>query len=79
MVPVTTYDIEANNGNGRIWLVEGDGSRRPLTAPEFNASKPAVDPTGSRLAFVASVGDEKTKQIYVSDLDRRPIPIRPSL
>jgi len=70
VVPVTTYDIAANTGSGRIWLVEGDGSRRPLTAPEFNASKPAVDPTGSRLAFVASVGEEKIKQIHVSDFDR---------
>jgi dipeptidyl aminopeptidase/acylaminoacyl peptidase len=70
VVPVTTYDIAANKGSGRIWLIEGDGSRRPLTHPDFNASKPAVDPTGSRLAFIASVGDEKVKQVFVSDLDQ---------
>ena len=69
VVPVTTYDIAANIGSSQIWLVDGDGSRKPLTAGEFNASKPAVDPSGSRLAFVASVGDDKVKQIYVSDLD----------
>jgi dipeptidyl aminopeptidase/acylaminoacyl peptidase len=69
VVPVTTYDIAANTGSGRIWLVEGNGSRRPLTASDYNASKPAVDPSGSKLAFVASVGEEKVKQVYVFDLD----------
>lgn len=67
-VPVTTYDIAANSASSQIWLVDHDGSRRPLTAGEFNASKPAVDPAGSKLAFVASVGEDKVKQIYVSDL-----------
>jgi dipeptidyl aminopeptidase/acylaminoacyl peptidase len=69
VVPVTTYDIAANRGSSQIWLVDGDGSRKPLTTGEFNASKPAVDPSGSKLAFVASVGEDKVKQIYVSDLD----------
>jgi dipeptidyl aminopeptidase/acylaminoacyl peptidase len=69
VVPVTTYDLAANSGSSRIWLVDEDGSRKPLTAPEFNASKPVVDASGSRLAFVASVGEDKVKQIYVSDLD----------
>src|SRR5687768_8466382 len=68
VVPVTTYDIAENKGNGRIWLIESDGSRRPLTAPGFNASKPVVDPTGSKLAFVAPVGEEGTKEIHVSEL-----------
>ena len=33
VVPVTTFDVAANKGNGRIWLIEQDGSPRPLTAP----------------------------------------------
>jgi dipeptidyl aminopeptidase/acylaminoacyl peptidase len=70
VVPVTTYDIAANKGTGRIWLIEADHTRRPLTALIFNASKPVVDTTGTRLAFVGAVGDEKIKQVYVSDLDR---------
>ncbi|HSO49211.1 MAG TPA: hypothetical protein VLS86_01575, partial [Acidimicrobiia bacterium] len=69
VVPVTTYDITANRGSSQIWLVDGNGSRKALTAPEFNASKPAVDPTGTRLAFVASIGEDKVKQIYISDVD----------
>ena len=73
-VPVTTYDVDANKGNGRIWLIESDGSRRPLTLPGFNATKPAVDPTGTRLAFLASVGDEPAKQLYVSALDQEADP-----
>lgn len=74
VVPVTTYDITANKGNGRIWLIEGDGAKRPLTASDFNASKPVVDPAGSKLAFVAAVGEEKIKQVYVSDLDQEAHP-----
>ncbi|MGH8927853.1 MAG: S9 family peptidase, partial [Acidimicrobiia bacterium] len=68
VVPVTTYDVDSNRGTGRIWLVDADRSRRALTASEFNASKPVVDRSGTRLAFVASVGEEKTKQLFVSDL-----------
>jgi dipeptidyl aminopeptidase/acylaminoacyl peptidase len=74
VVPVTTHDIASNKGSGRIWLIEGEDSRRPLTHPDFNASKPAVDLSGTKLAFVASVGDEKVKQVYVSDLDREAHP-----
>jgi dipeptidyl aminopeptidase/acylaminoacyl peptidase len=73
-VPVTTYDVDANKGNGQIWLVEGDRARTPLTASGFNASKPAVDPTATKLAFVASVGEETTKQVYVSALDEEADP-----
>ena len=68
VVPVTTYDVAANKANGRIWLVEGDGARRPLTAPGFNASKPAVGASGAKVAFLAAAGEESTKQIYVSDI-----------
>ena len=74
VVPVTTYDIAANKGSGRIWLIEHDGSRRPLTAPDFNASKPTVHPTDSKLAFIASIGDDKVKQVFVSDLDQEAHP-----
>ncbi|HSL25609.1 MAG TPA: S9 family peptidase [Acidimicrobiia bacterium] len=68
VVPVTTFDVAANKGNGRIWLIEQDGSPRPLTAPGFNAAKPAVAPTGERVAFIANNGDGP-KQLYVSRLE----------
>lgn len=67
VVPVTTYDIEANKGSGRIWLVSADGKTQPLTSPEFNAAKPAVSPKGDRMAFVGSTG-EGPKQVYVTSL-----------
>ena len=69
VVPVTTYDVAANSGRSQIWLVDEDGARKPLTSGDFNASKPAVDPSGSKLAFVAAIGEDKVKQIYVSGMD----------
>jgi dipeptidyl aminopeptidase/acylaminoacyl peptidase len=73
VVPVTTYDVGANKGNGRIWLIESPGSARPLTAPGFNAAKPAVAPTGAKVAFVANAGDGP-KQLFVSPLDQEAHP-----
>lgn len=69
VVPVTTYDIEANKGTGRLWLVSAGGKTEPLTSQEFSAAKPAVSPAGDRIAFVASTGDGP-KQVYVAPLDQ---------
>jgi dipeptidyl aminopeptidase/acylaminoacyl peptidase len=68
VVPVITYDIDANKGNGRLWLIPPHAEPRPLTVDEFNAAKPAVSPQRDQVAFVASIG-EGQKQVYVGSLD----------
>jgi dipeptidyl aminopeptidase/acylaminoacyl peptidase len=72
VVPVTTYDVEANKGNGSIWIIE-NGQSRKWTSDEINASKPAVSPDRQQVAFVAAVGDGP-KQIHLGPLDQ---PISP--
>jgi dipeptidyl aminopeptidase/acylaminoacyl peptidase len=68
-VPVTTYDIEKNEGRGRIWLVPAKGGEpRPLTAPEFSSGSPAFAPDGRRLAFTRKA-DKGKSQLYVMPLD----------
>ncbi len=53
IVPVTTYDMEANKGTTRLWWVPDDGGdARPQTSAEVSSEQPAVSPDGRRLAFV---------------------------
>ena len=71
-VPVTTYDLEKNEGRGRIWLAPAKGPSpgepRALTAAEFSSADPAFSPDGRRLAFTRK--DAKGKaQIHVLPLD----------
>ena len=68
-VAVTTYDLEKNEGRGRIWLVPArDGEPRPLTSPEHSSGDPAFSPDGRWLAFTRK--DEKKKaQLHVLPLD----------
>ncbi len=69
VVPVTTYDLELNEGRTRLWLVpQPGGEPRALTAAEFSSSEPAFSPDGGRLAFVRKRDKEKA-QLYVMRLD----------
>ncbi|MBI4364356.1 MAG: S9 family peptidase [Candidatus Latescibacteria bacterium] len=69
VVPVTNYDIEANKGKQRLWLVPtGGGEPRPLTSDEHSSAEPSVSPDGRLLCFVRSRGEEKP-QIHVMPLD----------
>lgn len=68
VVPVTTYDVDENQGTTRLWLVDGEGGSEPLTPEELNATKPIVSPDLRRLAFVAAKRGESDKQLYVVDL-----------
>ena len=74
VVPVTTYDMEKNEGATRLWLHplgpdgEPAGEPRPLTAPDVSSSEPAVSPDGRSLAFVRRRGKEKA-QLHVMPLD----------
>ena len=71
-VPVTTYDMEKNEGKSRIWLVPAKGAApgepRALTSAEFSSVDPAFSPDGKRLAFMRK--DAKGRaQLHVMALD----------
>lgn len=69
VVPVTSYDVPANKGTGRLWLVPVDGSApRPLTSDEHSSNEPAICPEGSRLCFIRAQGEAKP-QLYIMPLD----------
>ncbi|MHC4470668.1 MAG: TolB family protein, partial [Planctomycetota bacterium] len=71
IVPVTTYDMEANEGATRLWLVPADargagaGGRddpaRVLTTAEASSGQASWSPDGRRIAFVRKPGGEKKK------------------
>src|SRR5690554_2535683 len=66
VAPVTSYDVETDKGETRLWLFSPDGSvERPLTSQGQSASSPAFSPDSSRLAFVSSRSDDEAGQIYV--------------
>lgn len=67
VVPVTTYDLDTNEGRTRLWRVDPGGADPiPLTTPDASSSKPALSPDGRRLAFLREQGGEK--QVHVLDL-----------
>jgi dipeptidyl aminopeptidase/acylaminoacyl peptidase len=66
--PVTTYDMQKNEGATRLWLQPEGGEARPLTASDATSTDPAVSPDGRRLAFARRRGSEKS-QIHVQWLD----------
>ena len=71
-VTVTTYDLEKNQGRGRIWLMSAapgreGGDPRPLTAAEASSSEPAFSPDGTRLAFTRK-GENGKAQLHVLPL-----------
>lgn len=58
IVPVTTYEVEADKGATRLWRVPvGDGTPRSLTSADCSSSEPAVSPDGRLVAFVRKPGD----------------------
>src|SRR5439155_5810054 len=68
-VAVTTYDLEKNEGRGRIWLVPvAGGEPRALTAPEHASQQPAFSPDGRQLAFTRK-SDKGKWQLYVMPVD----------
>src|SRR5262245_33117367 len=69
-VPVTSFDMEKNEGKGRIWRVPADGSApTPLTASDASAGEPAFSPDGKRLAFTRKTNQADKAQLYVMAVD----------
>src|SRR5690625_7495419 len=53
VAPVTSYDMDSDEAETRLWLFAADGSsERPLTAEGQSASSPVFSPDGKQLAFV---------------------------
>ncbi|AKS40413.1 S9 family peptidase [Wenzhouxiangella marina] len=70
VVPVTSYDVESDESETRLWLLSAEGGvQRPLTAAGLSASSPVFSPDGRRLAFVSKRDDDEAGQIYVLDMD----------
>lgn len=66
VVPVTTYDLEENKGNTRLYRIQ-DGRSEPLTASNRSSTAPVIDPEGVRLAFLREV--EQLPQLHVMQLN----------
>ncbi len=70
VVPVTTYDLEKNEGTTRLWRVPlAGGEPVALTSAEASSSAPALSPDGSKLAFVRKGGKKNKPQLHVMPLD----------
>jgi dipeptidyl aminopeptidase/acylaminoacyl peptidase len=66
---VTTYNMEANSGTSRIFLVSIDGgSSREFQTGFKSASEPCWSPNGKEIAFVAD-DSNGVPQIYVKGID----------
>jgi dipeptidyl aminopeptidase/acylaminoacyl peptidase len=50
--PVTTFDMEKNEGKTRLYRLNAGSEPTPLTSAEVNASEPALSPDGRRLVYV---------------------------
>ena len=71
VAPVTSYDLDSDDGETRLWLFHADGSKqRPVTAQGQNASSPVFSPDGSHLAFVSRRQDDEQGQIYLLPMDQ---------
>ncbi len=74
VVPVTTFDMDANKGTTRLWLVDltdGGAAPRALTSTVSSSGQPSVSPDGKRVAFLRKTGDaEKPRnQVFVMPID----------
>ena len=70
VVPVTTFDVEADESETRLWLLSASGDvQRPLTVAGLSASNPVFSPDGRRLAFTGTRNDDDVPQIYVLPMD----------
>jgi len=71
VVPVTTFDLDKNEGRTRLWMISATGAfePRPLTAPELTSTAPRISPDGTRVAFVRKRDKAEKAQLHVLPLD----------
>ncbi len=69
VVPVTTYDLEQNEGTTRLWHVAGNGEKRPLTSSTRSSSQPALSADGAQLAFVRKPEADAKPQLHIMSLN----------
>src|SRR5262249_56801651 len=62
VVGATEYDIEANRGTERLWLLP---ERRPLTAADASSGHPALRPDGEVVAFLRKPDGSPHAQLWV--------------
>ncbi|MCU0977045.1 MAG: S9 family peptidase [Steroidobacteraceae bacterium] len=70
VVPVTTFDVEKNEGATDLYMIPTDGGEtRRITTADASDSSPAWSPDGRHIAFVSKRGDDKEPQVYVIATD----------
>lgn len=70
VVPVTSYDVETDESETRLYLLSPNGGvQRPLTAEGSSASSPVFSPDGTKLAFASKRDEDEAAQIYVLPMD----------
>jgi dipeptidyl aminopeptidase/acylaminoacyl peptidase len=66
VVGATIYDIEANHGTERLWLLP---ERLPLTPADVSCGHPALRADGRRLAFLRKPQGQEIDQLWVMPMD----------
>jgi dipeptidyl aminopeptidase/acylaminoacyl peptidase len=66
---VTTFDVDENEGKGRLYRIDPDSGATPLTSPDRDATAPSISPDGTRVAFLRKTGDDPKPQVHVMRLD----------
>lgn len=70
VVPVTTFDVEKNEGSADLYVIPtAGGEARQLTTADANDASPAWSPDGRWIAFVSKRGDDPEPQLYVIPVD----------
>lgn len=57
VIPVTSYDVDENEGTTVLHRVDQDGLT-PLTSSAVSSTSPSLSPDASQLAFLRKVGDK---------------------
>jgi dipeptidyl aminopeptidase/acylaminoacyl peptidase len=69
IVPVTSHDLDANEGTTRLWLVPTDGNSRPLTSSAASSTNPALAPDGDAVVFLRKPEEDGKPQLHIMKVD----------